>query len=178
MTLFCDRSVAAFRLGRGFTLLELIVVLSLLAILSAAVVPLYGQSMSAIQLRDARNDFVALLSFVQERAVTDSREYRVYIDSETHSYWVGYHAATEEEEKVFKDVAAEYGRERFLPEFLELDRIKAPEDRELNVHYIGCYPNGACDRVEVTFTDTRTWGRQFSVATEGVMGKISVETQE
>jgi len=171
----CAAKAAACAARRGFTMLELVVVLSLLTIITAAVVPLYAKSMSAIQMRNARNDFVALLSFVQERAVSDSREYRIYLDTEKGGYWVSAHTATEDRQKIFEDVEQAFGRERLLPPYLELDRVKAPKDRKRGVHYIGCYPNGASDRVQLTFKDTRNRRRRFRVRTEGVMGKLRVE---
>ena len=114
---------------RGFTLLELVVVMALLAIITAAIVPLYGNSMAHIQLRNAQNEFVALLSFVQERAVAESREYRVYIDDEAGVYWVMYEEGYDKknDEKVFTEVEADFGKEQSLPKYLVLEGVKPGE---------------------------------------------------
>jgi len=162
--------------GRGFTLLELIVVMALIAVISAAVVPVYGRSMSAIQLRNVRNDFVSLVSFVQEKAVAESKEYRVCIDSRDNVYWVMVLAGYDDRnEKVFKPVEAEYGVEKALPEGYVIERVDARKDRETGARYIGCYPNGACDEVDVTFRDQRNRRRTFKVTTLGAMGKFEVK---
>lgn len=161
--------------GQGFTLLELVVVMTLLAIISAAVVPIYANSMAAIQMRGAGNDFVARLSFVQEKAVAESCEYRLYIDDKAGTYWVAVLTGTEKGEKVFEPVDADYGRRTTLPEFLKLERIKARKDRELKAYYITCYPNGACDRAKVRFQDERSQKHHLEIETLGTMGKIDVK---
>jgi len=164
------------RVSKGFTLLELIVVMTILAIISAAVVPMYGRSLAAIQLRSVRNDFVSLLSFVQARAVAESREYRVYIDSREGVYWVMYFDGVDDkEEKVFQFVEAEYGQEHAIPQGYEIKSVSAPKDRNYDAYYIACYPNGACDNnATVSFKNVQD-GRGFEVTTTGAMGKFEVK---
>jgi prepilin-type N-terminal cleavage/methylation domain-containing protein len=67
--------------GGGFTLMELIIVLTIIVIMSAAVVPVFGPSMAKLQRDHAVRDFVATLRYAQERAVTDTREYRLALDT-------------------------------------------------------------------------------------------------
>jgi prepilin-type N-terminal cleavage/methylation domain-containing protein len=161
--------------GAGFTMLELIVVMALLAIITAAIVPIYGSSMASIQLKNARSSFVATINFVQARAVSESREYRVYMDEDEGSYWAGYLAGTEDDEKQFELVTAEFGQKKFLPSYLHFDRIKARKERGSGAYYIGCYPNGACDQVEVQFRDERERNGHTAVSTLGMIGKFEVK---
>ncbi len=160
---------------RGFTLLELIVVLSLLAIITGALVPLYGSSMATIQMRSVQSDFLALLTFTQERAVAESREYRLYLDEKEGTHWVMRFARIEDNEKVFEPVKAEWGRLTHLPKVMEFKGIKARKDRDRAAQFIGCYPNGACDTVSVTLSDTRSRKRQFTIETLGTVGKVEVD---
>ena len=83
-----DSMPAAKRGAGGFTFLELIVVLSILAVLTAIIVPVFGNSVSALKRRSARGDFVAQVYFVQELAVRESREMRLYIDTRKGAYWI------------------------------------------------------------------------------------------
>lgn len=159
----------------GFTFLELLVVVTLLSILSAAVVPLYGASMAGLRLRSIQNDFISLLSFVQERAVADSREYRLYLNTQDGSYFVMYLAEYDGQRKIFEYVEADFGVEQFLPEFIKMDKVKAREDRNMRMNYIACYPNGACDRATVTLLDTRSRSRRVDISTLGTLGKFEVK---
>ena len=162
-------------LARGFTLLELIVVLSILATISAAVVPIYGSSMQSLDIHNARRDFLAVLHFVQQRAVSESREYRLYINEDEGCYWAMYLAGVEDEEKVFEYAPTEFGERIYFPEHLHISRINAEKDRKRKAHYVACYPNGACERIKITFEDDRGRRRRFRVETHGYMGKIEVE---
>ncbi len=162
--------------GRGgFSMLELVVVMVLLSVLTAAVVPVYVSSMASVKLRSAQNNFVALVHHVQQSAVMEGREFRLYIDDEEMCYWVSAYLGKEDDEKIFEDIEAEYGTLKYLTEGLEFDRVKARKDRENNAKFIGCYPNGACDQVEVVLQDTRRRGNRFEIRTLGSLGKIEVE---
>jgi len=158
----------------GFSLLELIVVLSLIAVLTGMLVPMFSSSVSSIQFRNARNDFIARVQFVQELAVRDSREYRVCLDKDKNTYWVERLVAEDKGEKIFEPVEEDYALPALLPPFIELTKVKARKDRKSNTTYIGCYPNGASDRAEITFVDKRTRGRVVRMETLGVVGKVEV----
>jgi type II secretory pathway pseudopilin PulG len=160
----------------GFTFLELIVVLVMMTLLTSAIVPIYVGSMKSLRVRNQKHDFVGLLAFLQEQAVSESREYRLCADPETQSYRVMYLAGYDaDHEKIFEDVPDHFGRQRYLPENLEFGRIRAPKDRQLGVFYIGCYPNGACDRAEINFEDQDNRDRSFRVKTGGFMGRFEVK---
>ena len=158
----------------GFSLMELIVVLTLITVIAAVVVPLYSSSMAQVQLRDARNSFVSLITHAQERAVAESLEYRVYIDDKEGAYWVMRLAGMDKDEKIFKPVSGEFGRKMFFPPYLRVERIKAHKDRERRAYYIACFPNGASDRATVSFRDERNHSRAFRVATQGARGRVDV----
>ena len=152
--------------------------LSVMTIVTAAIVPVYGSSMANMQLRSVQNDFVALLAFVQERAVSDSREYRLYLNEQDRTYWVMYLAGKEDDEKLFEPVTEAYGKVHYLPEWLTLGRSKKlRKDRHQDAYYIACFPNGVCDRVELSFKDERSRDTGFKIITLGAMGKIKVERQ-
>lgn len=162
----------------GFSLLELMVVMVVLVVITTAIVPVYSSTMNALQLRNMRSEFVGLLGNVQERAVSESREYRLYIDDDNNRYWVMALRGYEDGEKIFERLTERFAEEQSLPRSVTINRIKAPRDKEQeNAHYIGCYPNGASDRVEIVFEST-TNGNRFKVITEGVSGEIVVEEEE
>ena len=172
-----SRAPSAYKRGgpAGFSILELVVVMTLLSIITAAIVPVYVNSMAAVKLRSAQNNFVATLAHVQQAAVMEGREFRVYIDDDEMCYWVSAYLGEEDDDKIFEDIQADYGQFKYLPEGLEFDRVKARKDRENNAKFIGCYPNGACDQVEIVLRDTRRRGASYEVRTLGLLGKIEVE---
>lgn len=164
--------------GRGFSLLELVVVLSVVGILSSLVLPVFVRSISSMRVQNAQNDFVAALAFAQERAVSESREYRVYLDPRENAYWIARHVGFKGDEKIFEPVEERFGAHRHFPDRIELERPRARRDRaQDNAYYIACYPSGATDRTTLRFRDTLDRRRMMTVRTEGVAGRIAVEVR-
>lgn len=71
-------------IARGFTLLELIVTLAVLALAAAVVTPAIGRGTEALQARAQVAGFAATLRHARERAITSQRVHRVVIDAEGH----------------------------------------------------------------------------------------------
>lgn len=159
----------------GFTFLELVVVVTILAVLTAMIVPVYGDSVSAMKRRSARGDFVALLYFVQELAVRQSREVRLYIDGREGAYWVEAWESGHGDEKEFVPVSDRaYGGVRYFPEQFEITRIRARSDRGRGIHYLSFYPNGACDRASIRVSNGGRGDGSTTITTTGVLGQIEV----
>ncbi len=162
--------------NRGFTLLEMMIVLMLFTVITVAIIPVYSTSMTSVRVRSARDDLVATLAFAMEKAVSQGREHRVYIDTRENVYWVmyleGYDA---DHEKIFEDEEERYGEPRRLPEYFRAERVKGPKDRTLGTHYIACYPNGACTQAEVVLVNQRARNQRVKIKTLGFMNKIVVE---
>lgn len=158
----------------GFSLLELIVVLALVSVIAGMVAPMFGSTMSSIQFRNARNDLIGLIQFVQEMAVRDSREYRVYLDKKENLYWVERLVEQKGTVKVFEPVKEFWGEKTRLPDYIELTQVRARKSRGSNEQYIGCYPNGASDEARVTIQDKRRRGRLMRLEVSGVLGRVDV----
>jgi general secretion pathway protein H len=71
--------------ARGFTLLELIVTLAVLALAVAVVTPAIGRGTDAVRARAEVAGFAAALRHARERAITSQRTHRVVIDPEAHN---------------------------------------------------------------------------------------------
>lgn len=70
--------------ARGFTLLELIVTLSVLALAVALVTPAIGRGTDALRARAEVAGFAAVLRHARELAISTQRPHRVVIDPEAH----------------------------------------------------------------------------------------------
>ena len=70
--------------ARGFTLLELIVTLSVLALAVALVTPAIGRGTDALKARAEVAGFAAVLRHARELAISTQRPHRVMIDPEAH----------------------------------------------------------------------------------------------
>ena len=173
------KRITAYGTVNGFTLIEVIMVMAILSVITAGVIPLFQSSMHDLKIRSARSNFVSTLAFTQEKAVSESLQYRVYMDERAGRYWVEELIEYDEDgEKVFAPVEEDFGWEQFFPAFYKLQRPSAPRDRVRGAYYLTCYPNGASDRVTLTFRDTADRRRRFTVETFGVMGKIKLKVKD
>jgi len=165
--------------GRGgFSLLELMVVMIMLVVITTAIIPLYSATMNALQLRNSRSDITGLLGAVQERAVSESREYRIYFNEENSTYWVAALSGYEDGEKVFEKSDERFSQEQRLPKNITISDIKAHKDRNVkNTHHVACYPNGASDRAQITIQNGSS-GAKVEILLEGVSGAITVTAEK
>jgi len=83
----CDDQ-AKKRGSAGFSILELVVVLAILALVAALAVPNLITAVHASRLRGAGSDFAALLQQARMRAVQDDRYYSVYLLPNTNQEFV------------------------------------------------------------------------------------------
>ncbi|MBI2425216.1 MAG: hypothetical protein HYV27_20485 [Candidatus Hydrogenedentes bacterium] len=158
--------------------MELVVVIALLGIITAMIVPIYSTSITRVQVGNARSDMVSVIRYVQERAVSDALEYRIFFDLGENAYWVGYGVREEDGEKRFYKMNEDLGEWQVLPPYIEIEGVKARRDDETGDEFLACYPNGSCDEVELNFRDNRSIDRTFRLRTVGVLGAIEVKSND
>ena len=164
---------ASRSLPRGFTLIELVIVLTIFALMTAAVVPIYHGSITWTRSDRAIRDFLALMKYAQERALTDQVEHRFYMDYETGGYWLLRLGEDEDEEPAFVPLGEAVADRRILPENVSLEGTKARRDRELEAHYIAFHGSGACDYATVKLDCAAR--RTVTIRTKGHVGQFEVD---
>lgn len=73
---------------RGFTLLELTVVLFILMLVTALVAPAFNRSFGQAQLKAATRDIVALCRLARTQAIANQDVLEVVFDRQTNRYWL------------------------------------------------------------------------------------------
>lgn len=74
---------------RGFTLVEVLIVMAILALILAVVPPLFSSSLSSATLKAAARDVAAGLRHARSEAITLNKEVRFRLDVEAHSFTIG-----------------------------------------------------------------------------------------
>lgn len=175
----------------GFSLLELIVVLIVIALITGAVVPMFADSLRSMRRQRYVDDFLTAMKYAQERAITDSVEHRLYIDEKAKAFWVARLSvdvdallgdkqddavettvAARKRLAEFAPVDAAPGSRRYLPEGLEFDSLKMSQDKKQRLHFVAFYPNGSCDAATVKITRGRR--NAIEIDTEGRLGSFKV----
>ena len=111
---------------KGFTLLELLVVMVLIAILMAITVPSLGLFTSSRPILNLSAQFVALTDYARSQSISEGRSYRLNIDSEKGSFWL-----TAQVNGNFERLEKEIGREFLLAEGIEIELLDVSSPAEV-----------------------------------------------
>ncbi len=133
----------------GFTLIELIVVVVIIIMMTAAVTPMFGSSLLRARSDRTTRDLLASARHAGEEAVLEGVEFRLYLDTNKHTYWLARFEGEKEGKEVFAQVAGSEGEVQELPESLRFERPKAKRGDKQEIYYISFYPGGSCDYAEI-----------------------------
>ncbi len=161
----------------GFTLIELVVVVAFISILTGMVIPIYNRTMSSLRIRNTTQDITSLIRYAQEKAVAESREFRVLLDDEKREISLfRLKSQTIDGEKEFELVGmADGGGVLTLPETIKISRITAGKDRKTGLRYISCYPNGASDPGEIELEPQGRGRQRILIKWTGALGRFEIK---
>jgi general secretion pathway protein H len=154
----CDAKGAHVPLRRpdaGVTLLELLVVLSIMAIVAAVVLPKLGGGVSTGELKGAARQVAAGLRLARSEALATRRETQVVMDLEHRSFHV-----------------ARDGRVYALPRQVELKLFTAQSDLVNDkVGAIRFYPDGGSNGGRLTLASGE---RKYEVDVDWLTGRVAI----
>jgi general secretion pathway protein H len=141
--------------ARGVTLLELLIVLSIMAIVAAMVVPIFGGGVSTSELKGAARQVAAGLRLARSEALATRRETGVVLDLERRMF------------QVERD-----GREHSLPPAIELKLFTAESDLVSDkVGAIRFFPDGGSNGGRVTLA---VGERKYNVDVDWLTGRVAI----
>lgn len=161
----------------GFTLLELVVVVAFISILTGMVIPIYNRTMYSLRIRNTTQDITSLIRYAQEKAVAESREFRVIIDEEKGAFsLLRLKSQTRDRDKEFEPIGTgDGGGVITLPETIKISRITAGKDRKTGLRYISCYPNGASDPGQIELEPQGRGRQRILIKWTGALGRFEIE---
>ena len=146
---------AARRRARGVTLLELLIVLSIMAVVAAMVVPIFTGGVSTAELKGAAREVAAGLRLARSEALATRKETRVVLDLEQRSFVVERDART-----------------RALPRQIELKLFTAQSDLVSDkVGAIRFFPDGGSNGGRVTLA---VGERKYNVDVDWLTGRVAI----
>ena len=140
---------------RGFTLLELLVVLLIVSLLVAVVPPLFSGAVPGVKLKSAVRDLATTLRLARNQSITRDLETQVYLNLESPSYAIGTLAP------------------RALPAGVELKVAPAARQGtiETNVHVVRFFSDGSSSGTLISLSSAK---RSYDVHVGWLTGRVTI----
>lgn len=163
---------------RGFTLLELLVVMVVISLMSVLVVPQMTGSLSRMNLQTASKKISALLRYARSRAASEKITYVAVFDFEKDrlSIMTGQEAQTGEtieedlgdgEERVIRSKSYD------LPDGVKLEKAVSGGDEIDSGHFqITFFPAGSSSGGDVILTNDR--GKRYKISVDFITGIVQL----
>jgi general secretion pathway protein H len=164
---------------RGFTLLELIVVLLIISLVSAFVVPKLAGPMSNLNLKTASKKIAASLRYARSQAASEKTTYVALFDFDKDRLCIISPSLVKGDSETPDEASEEQpdgekGRLIYnLPDGVKLEKGVSKEDEVDSGSYrIFFFPNGGSGGGEVIVVNKR--GRQYKVSVDFITGTVQL----
>jgi prepilin-type N-terminal cleavage/methylation domain-containing protein len=167
-TLARRRAHLHLRLEAGFTLLELMVVITLIAIMVGAAMPRLGPALIADPTSKVSRWLINNIGVLKTEAVRTQKQYALRIDLDSQRLWVIYEGMTAEAE-----AAAETEKAYRLPESVQLHSLLLPgrDPVRSGTASISFYPKGYSDRALIRLSNDD--GERYTFWVEPFLTKVA-----
>lgn len=153
--------------NRGFTLIEIILVVALLTVVLAVTIPNFDSSYKSLQLRSTVDHMAYLLRYAQSHAVAANRQVRLEFNGEFTNYWLSEEPKNDDGQindgDSWQRVRGRLGREFSIPENID---IKISEGAGMFF-----YPDGRIEKKHITVCQNE---KCFIVSTKEQRGRVQI----
>lgn len=154
-------SIVNFRSIRGITLLELLVAITLVAILSALIYPSFGEALSSLRMRGAARQLISACRFAKWESVARRQPYYLAVDLEKNVVGVA-----SQSQQVIKEIE--------LPPSIRIFQAqKISEGGPADATQFFFFPNGTAESGAITLRDER--GVNLRIVIDLLTGDAKIE---
>lgn len=151
--------------GHAFTLIEMVLAVSIIAVLAGVALPHFGRSWSRIKLRNAADELSYMMRFAQSQAIRKGARVRLTFARDAHTYYLQQdRGGTLETGEIvsYESLSGRWGR-----------NVSVPQDIEVEVSADGVVfaPDGRIDPFQCQFCRRVDC---YLVSTAGSRGMVDV----
>lgn len=181
---------------RGFTLIELMVVLTILVLLAGLTAPSFVRQYYEAKLRASARDLVALMQYARSQAVVEGTTYRLNVDRDGGRVWITYYQGESDEtgadEPRYVEDESVLGASRKLPEGVTIRELQLGDEalaqlsdealEEINAlqaqlndegtPFISFGPRGTTDGARILLEND--YGDRLGVSLDAITGRARV----
>ena len=167
--------------NKGFSLLELLLVIFLVGLLSALVVPSVSNSLASVRLKTAAKKTAAILRYARNQAVFKKKPFWVLVDKEVSGLAVldePFSGGTETDDSQDAFASLPSSAKVFLyPEGVLIDNLFIGDQEISGSQSVFIfYPNGSCSGGEIVLQADSSFAYRISL--NAVLGTAEIEVIE
>jgi len=160
--------------NRGFTLIEIIIVLVLFAFSVSLVVPYLSRSLIKVELKGSAQKISAILRYYRSESVHKDQVFQIIFDSALREVRVQSSGSTEKKEEVERKEEQGVLKKYSLPDGVHMEEVKIPPLQDLSeVPTIEFYPNGTSNGGSILLVSEGHPG--FRIHVHFLTGMVKVE---
>jgi general secretion pathway protein H len=155
--------------ARGFSLLELVIVLVILSLATLLMAPKLSRTMSHMEVKGAARRVSALLRHCRSDAINQKKTFLISFDADANA--VSISILTEGED------APKADRSYVLSKEVHMEKVEAGKNAvESELPTLEFYPNGGSNGGRVALKSTE--GRSYAIGVDSLTGMVKVEQGE
>lgn len=150
-----------FKRSSGFTLIEILLVVLILAVIVAAAIPRFEGTFKQMQARSCAQKIYQLALFAKERAILENSDYKLKYDSDKNKIYILKKVGDQ-----FKPLESRLGKSIQLRQSITLKWNRSSKE-------ILFTPNGESDKVEIHLNLNNN--RLFTIIVGNPIGRITLK---
>jgi type II secretion system protein H len=159
---------------KGFTLIEIIVVLVIIGIIAIFTVPYFGGFANRTKLDSACRTWMAYANYARSQAVMQGVNYRMTCDLDQQTYTLTYEALSTEIAGQYISPNDSWGQPVSLDSSIRIESIQLDQNspQDSGVINIAFTPRGTANDIVVTFRNIDNENRQIALSQITGIAKI------